>query len=428
MLEEGELLPNMLVPDIPVNYGSFSPKNYSNAFHGAVPAHRVLERSLNVPSVVLLRNYGVEKFSYLLNKLGFSTINRPVDDYGLTLILGGAECTLWDLVGVFAKMAQKMNSLTDHTTVFKNLTFYENQTQKQESIKNFPFDLASLWLTFESLANVNRPEEEGQWQTFSSSRKVAWKTGTSFGNRDAWSIGVTPEYVVGVWVGNASGEGRPALTGLGYAAPVMFDVFALLPATTWFSMPTDELTVVDICLKSGHLASHLCPETQQQWIPKAGLNTTLCPYHIEVNISMDGNYRVNTDCERIDHIKREVFFVLPPAQAWYYKNLNTDYRPLPPVSPKCLSTFGASPLALIYPRNEVSVVIPRKLEGEKSAAVFQAANANPQSLIFWHIDNEYVGVTNSPHKLAVNPAPGIHTLTLVDSEGFSIKTKFKVEE
>jgi len=427
MLDEGELLPNMLIPDIPVSYGTFSPKNYSSTFNGAVPAHRVLERSLNVPSVTLLKDYGIEKFIDLLHKLGFSTINRLADDYGLTLILGGAECTLWDLVNVYTKMAQKMNAVNEKTTQLTNISFYDNQSAKTELLKNFPYDLSSLWLTFESLAHLNRPEEEGQWQTFSSSRKVAWKTGTSFGNRDAWSIGVTPEYVVGVWVGNATGEGRPTLTGVGYAAPIMFDVFALLPKSSWFTMPAKEVTLENICLKSGHLASHLCPETEQQWIPNVGLNTSLCPYHIEVNVTLDGKYRVNTDCESINNIKRELYFVLPPAEAWYYKNLNSDYRPLPPISPKCISTFGVSPLALIYPRNDMSVVIPRKLEGEKNAVVFQATNTNPNALIFWHIDNDYVGTTSPPHQIAVNPTSGAHTLTLVDSEGFSIKVKFKVE-
>jgi penicillin-binding protein 1C len=428
MLDEGELLPNMLVPDIPATYGSFSPKNYSSAFSGAVPAHRVLERSLNVPSVTLLKEYGIEKFLHLLNKLGFSSVNRLAEDYGLTLILGGAECTLWDLVSVYTKMAQKMNAVNDKKAQLLNLTFYENQTAKTEPAKNFPFDLSSLWFTFESLAKLNRPEEEGQWQTFSSSRKVAWKTGTSFGCRDAWSIGITPEYVVGVWVGNASGEGRPALTGVGYAAPVMFDVFSLLPKSSWFSMPTGEVFLEKICLKSGHLANNLCPETEQQWISIAGLNTSLCPYHVEINVTLDGKYRVNTDCESINNIKREVYFVLPPAEAWYYKNLNSDYHPLPPISPKCISTFGVSPLAVIYPRNDMSVVVPRKLEGEKNAVVFHAANTNPNALIFWHIDNEYVGTTSSPHKIAINPEKGTHILTLVDSEGFSVKARFKVEE
>ncbi|MCL2131683.1 MAG: penicillin-binding protein 1C, partial [Lentimicrobiaceae bacterium] len=215
MLDEGEILPNTLIPDIPTNFGKFAPQNFNQTFDGAVPAHRVLERSLNVPSVSLLQTYGVEKFLYLLKKTGFTTINRTADNYGLTLILGGAECTLWDLVNVYCKLAQKANALHTNEKNLFDIHFYNTNTPKTELLKNYPYELPSLWLTFESLSKLSRQEEESQWQTFSSSRKIAWKTGTSFGNRDAWSIGVTPEYAVGVWVGNASGEGRPLLTGIG---------------------------------------------------------------------------------------------------------------------------------------------------------------------------------------------------------------------
>ena len=428
MLEEGEILPNTLIPDIPTHFGSFAPKNFNRSFDGAVPAHRVLERSLNIPSVALLQTYGIEKFRLLLRKSGFTTINRHADNYGLTLILGGAECTLWDLVNVYAKLSQKMQSATAGTKNLFDIHFYNNIPPKTELAKNYPYELASLWLTFESLSKLSRQEEESQWQTFSSSRKVAWKTGTSFGNRDAWCVGVTPEYVVGVWVGNASGEGRPALTGIGYAAPVMFEVFDLLPRTTWFYMPAKEMLSAKICVQSGHLASNLCPETVSQWIPKSGLNTSSCPYHIEINVSNDGKYRVNSDCENIENRKRAVYFVLPPAQAWYYKNHHADYVPLPPVSPNCNAAFGENPLGLIYPQEGVSVLVPRKLEGDKNAVVFQAANSNPQAIVFWHIDNEYVGSTTAPHRLAVNPPAGKHTLTLVDSEGFVVKQGFVVEK
>ena len=428
MLDEGEILPNMLIPDIPASFGNFSPKNYNQTFDGAVSAHRVLERSLNIPSVSLLQTYGVEKFIYLLKRLGFTTINRNADNYGLTLILGGAECTLWDLASVYTKLAQKANVENTGAKKLFDIYFYDTETPKTESLKNYPYSLSALWLTFESLSKLNRPEEEGQWQTFTSSRKIAWKTGTSFGNRDAWSIGITPEYVVGVWVGNASGEGRPLLTGIGYAAPIMFDVFSLLPPTTWFYMPAKEIASAKVCTKSGHLASALCPETAQQWIPQAGLNTCPCPYHIEVNVSDDGKYRVNSNCESIDNMKREVFFALPPAQAWYYKNKNADYVPIPPISPKCNAAFGENPLELIYPRSGVSVVVPRKLEGGKNAVVFQAANTNSQAVVFWHIDNEYIGSTTAPHRIAVNPPAGKHTLTLVDSEGYTVKQNFVVEK
>ena len=191
-------------------------------------------------------------------------------------------------------------------------------------------------------------------------------------------------------------------------------------------MPVKEMVTAKICAKSGHLASDLCPNTISQWISKSGLNTVLCPYHIEINVSNDEKYRVNSDCEPLENRKRKVYFVLPPAQAWFYKNRNADYIPLPPISPKCSSVFGENPMGLIYPRSGVSVVVPRKLEGDKNAVVFQAANSNPQAVIFWHLNNEYIGSTTSPHRLALNPPPGKHTLTLVDSEGFTIRQEVVV--
>ena len=110
-------------------------------------------------------------------------------------------------------------------------------SQEQSFIK-YPFLSAeSAFITAEMITETKRPLEQGAWKIFSSARKVAWKTGTSFGHRDAWAIGTTPEYVVGVWVGNADGEGRPGLTGVKKAAPVMFDIFRLLPETSWFKTP-----------------------------------------------------------------------------------------------------------------------------------------------------------------------------------------------
>jgi penicillin-binding protein 1C len=146
MLQEGEILPNTLIPDIPTHFADFSPKNFNQTFDGAVPAHRVLERSLNVPSVALLQTYGIEKFLHLLKQSGFTTINRNANDYGLTLILGGAECTLWDLVNVYTKLAQKANTATANTKNLTNIHFYNTDNPKTEPVKNYPYDLASLWL------------------------------------------------------------------------------------------------------------------------------------------------------------------------------------------------------------------------------------------------------------------------------------------
>ena len=138
---------------------------------------------------------------------------------------------------------------------------------------------------------LNRPEEEADWQQFESMKRIAWKTGTSYGGRDAWAIGTTPRYVVGVWAGNASGEGRPGLTGVGNAAPVLFDLFSLLPGGEWFDLPCDETRPMMICRNSGHKASPYCEQTDTLYMPLSGNNTGICPYHKLVHLSADGRYR-----------------------------------------------------------------------------------------------------------------------------------------
>lgn len=129
------------------------------------------------------------------------------------------------------------------------------------------------------MSALNRPEEEADWQQFGSMKQVAWKTGTSYGGRDAWAIGTTPRYTVGVWVGNASGEGRPGLTGVGNAAPVLFDLFSLLPGSGWFDMPYDELLPMAICRLSGHKASAICDRVDTLYMPRSADKTEVCPYH-----------------------------------------------------------------------------------------------------------------------------------------------------
>lgn len=427
MLDEGDILPGTLIPDVPFHYETFSPRNFNRTFDGAVPAHRVLERSLNVPIVRMLQSYGMEKFHALLRRSGFTTITRTPDHYGLTLVLGGAECTLWDVVSVYSGLAAKMNTLEDPSLPVMGVHYLADGGKAALSENDVPFGYASLWLTLESLSNLNRPEEEMDWQSFTSSRKVAWKTGTSYGNRDAWSIGVTPGYVVGVWVGNADGEGRPGLTGIGYAAPVMFDVFSILPRTGWFGMPQIDMEHEAVCRRSGHLASGICPEVDSLWIPSAGLETVSCPYHIEINLSRDGRYRVNSDCASVSDMKRVPWFVLPPAQEWYYKSRNADYKPLPPVHPGCASYPGEHPLELIYPQRGMTVIIPRRLDSGRSGVVFRAAHRDPSSTVFWHIDDRYVASTTGDHHILADPAPGRHVLTLVDTEGNSLRMPFRAE-
>jgi penicillin-binding protein 1C len=164
----------------------------------------------------------------------------------MSIILGGAEGKLSEMAGIYASMARSLNNYNLYNgAYFKNdyrpLTYVAKEVEN-EKIKSQKLMAGSIWLTFEAMAEVSRPDLDASWKRLSGGRKIAWKTGTSFGFRDGWAIGVTPDYVVGVWAGNADGEGRPGLTGITAAAPILFDVFGLLPQkSSWFAEPFKEI-------------------------------------------------------------------------------------------------------------------------------------------------------------------------------------------
>lgn len=404
MLQEGELLPNTLLPDIPVNINGFRPQNFNLQFDGAVPAAEALARSLNVPSVQMLRTYSVPKFYDFLKKMGISTLKRPASHYGLSLILGGAEATLWDVSESYVKMARSL-------------------LRKEPS----PTAPAAVFQTFQAIREVNRPEEI-DWHDLRSVQSIAWKTGTSYGFRDAWAVGVTPRYAVGVWVGNASGEGKPGLTGARTAGPVMFDIFNLLPASCWFEAPADEMIEVEVCRQSGHLKNPYCEETDTILICPAGLKTGTCPYHIEVNLTEDEHYRVYENCAGNAGIVRKSRFVLPPAWEWYYKKHHPWYKSLPPFKSGCGNDGTMLPMQFIYPQNNTRVFLPRQLDGSKGNIIFELAHSNNDAIVYWHIDDEYVTSTQHFHTPALFPTPGRHSVTVVDQEGNSLSISIVVEK
>ena len=434
MLHDGIILPRTLVADIPTQVGGYSPKNFYPEYDGAVPASRAIARSLNVPAVRMLQQYGVEKFHFVLNRLGLSTVNRTPENYGLSLILGGAEATLWDLAGVYAGMARSLNNFRPNQSQYhRNNYASPKYTSGTSWLDGSPLaehsilDASAIYFTFEAMKEVARPDELAGWQYFSSSRSVAWKTGTSFGHRDAWAIGLNPQYVVAVWVGNASGEGRPNLTGVTAAAPILFDIFGLLPPSPWFERPIDDMAYVPVCRQSGHRASDICTPVDSAWIPTKGLETAACPYHRLVHLNSTKTYRVTDRCMRVGEMVAEPWFVLPPAMEWFYRYKNPFYRMLPPYLSGCEPDLQSNPMALLYPRIEkATIFIPRDLDGNLTEAIFEVAHRREGSTVYWHLNDEYLGLTQSFHKMALRPSEGIHTLTLVDDEGNRLEAVFSV--
>ena len=439
MLNDGLILPGTLIADTPLNINGFTPQNFNKTFYGAVPAHVAIERSLNVPLVRMLSQYNTGRFMSLLKRLGMTTLRFSEDHYGASLILGGAEGSLWDLSGMYASLARMLSHYRSYNGRYDRsdihpLTPYPIEEKKPiRSVTDirladeYLLSYASLWFMFEAMSGLNRPEEEADWQQFSSMKQVAWKTGTSYGGRDAWAIGVTPRYVVGVWVGNATGEGRSGLTGVGYAAPILFDIYSLLPDVPWFDQPYDELEEVAVCRQSGHKASAICDEVDTVYIPRTGIATAVCPYHRIVHLSQDGQYRVNSSCESVSRMQERSWFVLPPAQAYYYKNYHVEYQALPPLKPGCEEDQSRQ-IAILYPEHQAVLYLPKGFSGEREKVVMRATHARSDATLYWHLDDVYLGETRQIHQMACLIEPGNHILTLLDEDGNRRSILFEVRK
>lgn len=386
-MQEGILLPQMLLPDIPTDFGGFAPKNFDGTFAGAVPADEALSLSLNVPNVHLLKEYGTMRLAGLLKNAGLSSLNKAVNRYGLSLVLGGAEVRLLDIVELYANMAASYQGTGDTIR-----------------LKHFPFtDRVALYATFEAMRNVNRPDQM-DWRRATSTRQIAWKTGTSYGSRDGWAVGVTPEYAVGVWTGNADGSPAHDLTGARTAGPVMFDIFNMLPPTDWFAGldATDGIEVV-VCRHSGHIAGRNCTDTVRSVVPENALKSRSCPYCQEV-ITSD-----NTETERR--------FVLPPVMEHYYRKNHSSYQSAALTTVQTTVRVGVQPMHFIYPADGCVVSLPVQGDGTVAELNCSVAHTDPSAEVFWHIDNSYLGSTMDIHQMSVRIGSGVHRLVAVDSSG-----------
>ncbi len=441
MLDSGELMPAELVSDIPTRIGSYNPENFNKAYLGAIPAGQALARSLNIPAVRELRTYGVDRFARLLRRLGFTTLFRPGDEYGLPLVLGGAEVTLWDVTAVYAGLARRA-LFEPAKAAFFPAWYQSGKHQTAQTVnrnvrrqietadsENQLLSRGAAWLTLDALSMVNRPGEDGAWELFKSSRKVAWKTGTSFGFRDAWAVGTTPEYTVGVWIGNASGEGRAELQGSLTAAVVMWELFSSLPATSWFPQPEADLVPVEVCALSGLPISQNCADSRIDFIPRNAPRKESCHYCIRVPMTADRTHRVLITADTKDPIVYELRFVLPPAEEYFYKRWNLTYQGLPPLKPEqqVRSDGNSVPeIAVVSPEANSAIYIPVELDGKAGQLVCSATHRRTGAMLFWHLDDSFVGTTRGVHQIEIRPGPGKHVLTLVDETGSSVRRSFTI--
>jgi len=433
LLQEGQIIPSSLISDVPTQMNGYQPKNFYESYDGVVTAKSALIRSLNLPFIQMLQDFGLEKFHFLLKKLGLTTLHQPAKYYGLPLILGGAEGSLWDITNAYVGMARTLNHFNQYdgqylATDFRPPTYNDADLPKPVYLNQAPIlNAASIYYTFEAMQKVERPNAAGNWEQFKSSQKIAWKTGTSIGFRDGWAIGLTPKYAVGIWAGNADGEGRPGLVGIHTAAPLLFDVFDHLPASDWFSPPHDELERISICKNSGYRALEIC-NAENRSVPATAKQLAACPFHQLLHLDKTAHWQVTSDCYAPKDMLHSSWFVLPPKAAYYYRFRNPTYQVVPPFREDCAPVFGKNKQAMemIYPKENTKIRVPIDLDGQASRTVFKVAHRNQAATIYWHLDNTYLGNTTTFHQKALHPSAGPHILTLVDEQGNRLEQTFEI--
>lgn len=434
MLNENKILPKSLLEDIPTQIGSYGPKNFHLTYDGLVPANEAIARSLNVPAVKMLQDYGAAKFHYQLKQLGFKTFTKNTNHYGLSLILGGGEANLHEIASAYASMGRALirysNVRKKYTANnYKPLIYLRSEAETEKPKTKLEADLlkaSSIWFTFNAMTELLRPQDYVGWMQFLSKNRVAWKTGTSFGFRDAWAVGLDSKYTVAVWVGNADGEGRPDLTGTAAAAPIMFNIFNILSQKKWFAKPSSDLVKIKVCKQSGYKASEICPEPVIQECPSGSEKTKQCPFHKLIHLDETGQYRVNSNCYPVDKMKHVPWFITTPSQEYFFKQHNLFYKSTPNYLPACESELSIKQLDIIYPREGFKVYIPVGESGKQGSCVFKATHKNTNTTLFWHLDGNYIGSTQKFHQLSMVPHIGKHVLMITDLEGESTSCKFEV--
>lgn len=407
------------IQDVPTFYGTFSPQNASREFSGLVGLDRVLVESLNVPSVRLLNAYGLGDFYDFLVQSRLQGLFRTPDGYGLSLVIGGAEANLFELTQLYLSLANLGDS--------KRLISIDDDGKAPGSRKRL-FSEGAAWLVLDVLSRLKRPGVEYYWDRFDDRVRVAWKTGTSYGQKDAWAIGVNRQWTIGVWAGNFTGEGNAELGGVGSAAPLLFSLFNALTRSdrpVWFDEPNHDLKEVLCCKESGYPAGPYCPERIVVDCPRRLRSPGVCPYHRRCLVDTETGKEVCSLCWDGVSARWDTLFVVPPGvrELLAASGLHVDF--VPAHAMHCPTAIDKQRIELVYPVDGIKIFVPRDYDGSYEEVVFSAKHQRSSEHLFWYLNGILIGETEGNHELPFELEAGDYTLTVQDEEGFKRTVSFE---
>ena len=412
-IDAGLLTPKTIINDVPVHYAGYNPENYDRKFNGAVTLEYALDHSLNIPAVRSLQQLGTEKFIGTLIACDFKQIQKDQQKLGLSTVLGGCGSSLEQLTGLFSAFARE------------GIYIPPEYLQQERHGKAEILSREAAYMINEILSKVNRPDFPLTWSATEHMPKIAWKTGTSFGRRDAWSIGYNKKYTVGVWVGNFSGEGVPELSGANTATPLLFKIFNTIDYDSdseWFNAP-EELDSRMVCSETGLPPSSLCTDIiLDHFIPLIS-STKTCDHIREIKISSDERISYCEMCAPATGFKRKTFRYLQPELLNFYIQQNKPVDDVPPHNPACEKLFRGNGPKMISPKNGTEYYLDLKEPEPVQLTAYAGADV---SELFWYINDKFYKKTRSGEKQFFIPEAGTVKISCTDDKGRNTNVKIMV--
>lgn len=411
-LDKGILTRRTAIEDVPVNYDGYSPTNFDERYDGLVTMSDALARSLNVPAVSTLAKVGIPTFLELLRKGRLSTIQRDQKLLGLSVVLGGCGTRLDELTAMYASLARGGQFVAPRWTRRDALGDTTQLLSPEAS-----------WILTDILLQRNRPDMPSNVHLTPSVPVVAWKTGTSYGRRDAWSIGYNADYTVGVWVGNFTGVGVPDLSGSTVATPLMFDIFSSLGRSghdVWHQRPS-RLDIRYVCSVTGNVPGDSCKDiVLDDFIPM--ISPALECNHIrEVFVNSRGTVSYCTDCLPQRGWKRQLFINLPPAILTFLRDEHLRIAVPPPHESSCTRIERDGSIAIVSPTEGKEYILED--EGERRL-LLQCHTSADATTVYWYLNDVFITSAPPGGNVLVKPHAGNNTVTVTDNRGRSATVSF----
>lgn len=403
-IDLGLITPKTKMVDVPINYGGYYPGNYDNKCRGLVTTEQALAQSLNIPAVWLLNEVGKDAFVRLLIKANFKQIAKDQDKLGLSTILGGCGVNLEELTNLFSAFANK--------GILQKASLYPNAKNRTIPIVSS----ASAYMISEILTKAERPDFPSNWSHNTNAPKIAWKTGTSYGRRDAWSIGYNINYTVGVWAGNFDGTGTPELTGANVATPLLFQIFNTIDQHSdkfWFA-PPKTIDYREVCSESGLIPDEFCTHLIiDSYIPGISPNQR-CQHMKEVFVDIKETKSYCRACKPDKNIIRKLYRNLPMEVIAFYEEQNIPYQKIPPHNESCTRIFSQNAPIITSLGDGLEYIL---ISGENQKIMLKANTENSVKKLWWYLNDKLLCTTKAKENFFFKPPEGNLKISCTDDKG-----------